>query len=149
WREALVCGPAPGSLSEDEFREGRARHLAEAYSIPFEKSQRELKEQEGALRTFAEHDEIVLWFEHDLFCQVHLIYLLSWFAQREFGDTRLSLICVGEFPGIRGFRGLGELNEAQLAGLFPQRQEVSPDQLNLGVRAWQAYSAADASGLIS
>src|SRR5215831_19485491 len=117
WREALVCGPARGSLSEDEFREVRAHHLSEAYSVSFEKCQRELKEQEAALGTYSEHDEVVLWFEHDLFCQVHLIYLLNWFAQREFSNTRLSLICVGEFPGIKGFRGLGELNESQLAGL--------------------------------
>ena len=30
WREALVCGPAPAGLTEDEFRGVRARHLANA-----------------------------------------------------------------------------------------------------------------------
>jgi len=90
----------------------------------------------------------VLWFEHDLFCQVHLIYLLHWFAQRDLGRTKLSLICIDEFSGVVRFRGLGQLNEEQLASLFPQRQEASKAQLHLGSRAWQAYSSADPAELI-
>jgi hypothetical protein len=149
WREALVYGPTPGGLTEDEFRSVRARHLAEAYSVNVEKCELELRAQAEALSGFADHEEVVLWFEHDLFCQVQLIYLLDWFAQRELGKTKLSLISIGEFPGVEGFRGLGELNEAQLTELFPQRQEVSSAQLQLGSRTWQAYSSPDPIELTS
>ena len=149
WREALVCGPAPGGLAADEFRRVRAKHLAEAYGIDIEKCELELRTQEEALSAFADHDEVVLWFEHDLFCQVQLLYLLDWFAPRELGQTKLSLISVGEFPGIEVFHGLGQLSEAQLASLFPQRQEVSPTQLQLGSKAWRAYSSPDPAELLS
>lgn len=149
WREALVCGPAPGGLSADEFRGVRAKHLAEAYGVAFEKCELELRAQEEALSAFADHEEVVLWFEHDLFCQVQLIYLLDWFAQRELGQTKLSLICIGEFPGIEGFRGLGQLNEEQLVSLFPQRQEVSQPQLRLGSKTWHAYASPDPAELLS
>lgn len=141
WREALVCGPAPGGLAADEFRGVRAKHLAEAYGVALEKCESELREQEDALSRFPDHEEVVLWFEHDLFCQVHLIYLLDWFAQRELGQTKLSLICIGEFPGVPHLHGLGQLNEEQLASLFPQRQEITPEQSNLGSKAWRAYSS--------
>jgi len=80
--------------------------------------------------------------------KVQLIYLLDRFAQNELGQTRLSLICINEFPGVDGFRGFGELTGEQLAALFPQRQEVTQSQLDLGSRAWQAYSSAQAAGLI-
>ncbi len=149
WREALVCGPAPGDLSPDEFREVRAHHLADAYGANLEKTVQELQAQEETLAKFSDHEEVVLWFEHDLFCQVQLIYLLDWFAQSEPGQTRLSLICINEFPGVTGFRGFGELNEEQLTALFPQRQEVTRPQLDLGSKAWQAYSSAQAAGLIA
>ena len=149
WREALVCGPAPGELSSDEFRNVRARHLSEAYGVNIEKCELELRAQEDSLSDFADHEEVVLWFEHDLFCQIHLIYLLNWFAQRELGKTKLSLISIGEFPGVTGFRGLGQLNQDQLAELFPQRQEVSPSQLQLGSRSWQAYSSPDPAEVTS
>jgi len=149
WREALVCGPAPGNLAPAEFRQVRAQHLADAYGANLEKTFQELRGQEEKLARFSDHEEVVLWFEHDLFCQVQLIYLLDRFAQHELGETRLSLICVNEFPGVEGFRGFGELNEEQLAALFPQRQEVTQPQLDLGSKAWQAYSAAQAAGLIA
>lgn len=149
WREALVCGPAPSGLTEGEFIQVRARHLADAYSVPFEKCHAELRAMHDALASFREHGEVVLWFEHDLFCQVQLIYLLNWFASKELGETRLSLICIDEFPGIEGFHGLGQLNQDQLASLWPRREMVTAEQLELGVKAWQAYSSNDARSLIS
>lgn len=149
WREALVCGPAPGGLSDDEFRRIRAGHLSDVYGEPFEKCENELRAQEESLARFADHEEIVLWFEHDLFGVVQLIYLFDWFAWRSLGATRLSLICIGEFPGIDVFHGLGQLNEEQLASLFPQRQEVTAAQLQLGSKAWAAYSSSNPKELES
>jgi len=148
WREALVCGPTPAGLSEQHFLDVRARHLSDAYKVSAEKCAAELRALHDALAAFSDHEEIVLWFEHDLFCQVHLIYLLHWFAGRELGRTKLSLVCVGEFPGVQPFHGLGELNEEQLTSLFPQREEVTVGQLDLGARAWEAYCAPDALPLI-
>lgn len=149
WREALVCGPAPGDLSPAEFRQVRAQHLADAYGANLEKTVQELLAQEEKLARFSDHEEVVLWFEPDLFGQVQLIYLLDWFAQNELGRTRLSLICINEFPGVEGFRGFGELSEEQLATLFPQRQELTQPQLDLGSKAWRAYSSSQANGLIA
>jgi uncharacterized protein DUF1835 len=149
WREALVCGPARGDLPEPDFLEMRAHHLSTAYPVELDEVRSDQREQYQALESFHDHEEVVLWFEHDLFCQVHLIYLLNWFAQREFGDTKLSLICIGEFPGVPSFAGLGELNENQLASLLPGRAEVAAAQLELGARAWDAYSSSDPFDLVA
>jgi hypothetical protein len=143
WREALVCGPAPGGLDADQFRRVRARHLAAAYGEDFKKCEDELRTQEEKLFRFSDHEEVVLWFEHDLFCQVQLINLLDSFSQHDLGKTKLSLILIGEFPGVENFHGLGELNEQQLASLLPQRKEVTTAQLALGSRAWRAYASSD------
>jgi len=149
WREALVCGPTPAGLSEPEFINARARHLADSYGAPVEKCRAELWAMHDALASFSEHDEVVLWFEHDLFCQVHLIYLLHWFAGRDLGRTRLTLICIDEFPGVQIFHGLGQLNEEQLLSLFPGRREIRTEQLELSAKAWAAYCAPDAVALIA
>ena len=149
WREALICGPAPGGLIEDEWRRLRAKHLAAAYDLGVEGCEQDLRKQDEALSKFSEHEEVVLWFEHDLFCQIHLVYLLNWFAARESGQTRLSLICIGAFPGIEDFRGLGQLNGEQLASLVGKRLEVTPAELELGARAWAAYSSADPGELVT
>src|SRR5437899_1853844 len=105
WREALVCGPAPSGLSDDAFRKVRAAHLSDAYGVGIESCEKELREQEEVLARFIDHEEVVLWFEHDLFCQVTLAYVLDWLSQRRLGDTELSLISVGGFPALDACRG--------------------------------------------
>jgi len=149
WREALVCGPAPSGLSQDDFIKTRAQHLAQAYDVPLEKCEAELRAMHETLAGFSQHDEVVLWFEHDLFCQVQLIYLLNWFAGRDLRHTRLSLVCINEFPGVQPFQGLGQLDEQQLHSLFPARSAITPGQLELAVRSWEAYSSPDARPLLA
>lgn len=143
WREALIDGPSPANMTAVEWRRLRAQHLVEAYKVEPDECEQELLQQEEKLASFREYDELVLWFEHDLFCQVNLIYLLNWFAQQQLGETKLSLVCIGSFPGKENFRGLGELNVEELSSLFPARQRVTPAQLDLSMRAWEAYRSPD------
>ena len=106
-----------------------------------------LRVQEEKLASHPEDDEVVLWFEHDLFCQTNLIYLLSWLGERRTANTKLSLICIGEFPGLPNFRGLGELNPEQMASLFDKRHEVSQAEKALATAAWQAYCSPDPTAI--
>ncbi|HEY0430979.1 MAG TPA: hypothetical protein VGC61_04150 [Pyrinomonadaceae bacterium] len=148
WRESLITGPTPAGVPQDEWLKLRARHLSEGFRADLQACERDLLRQEEVLRTFARHDEVVLWFEHDLFCQLHLIYLLNWFAtEHATAKTRLSLICIDEFPGKENFRGLGELSCAELASLFPGRSEVTETQLRVAGSAWGAYSSPDPTAI--
>jgi hypothetical protein len=143
FREALIDGPTPAGVEDGTWRLVRARHLWHSYGVELTECIQSLRDQEAKLASFPEHDEVVLWFEHDLFCQAHLIYLLNWFGQQQLGQTKLSLICVAEFPGKPNFRGLGELNSDELASLFPKRHQVTAEQLKVGAAAWQAYSSSN------
>jgi hypothetical protein len=147
WRESLITGPTPSGLSPDDWRRVRGGHLSESYGVDLQDCQRDLMSQEEALASFSQHDEVILWFEHDLFCQLHLLYLLDWFSQRALGTTKLSLICIGDFPGKENFRGLGELNAKELASLFPARQPVTDKQMALATLAWQAYCSSNPSDI--
>jgi hypothetical protein len=73
WREALMAGPTPQNLSLDQWIGVRAKHLAEAYQLAFEDCKKDLSTLYAGLQTFLQHDEVVLWFEHDLFCQIKMI----------------------------------------------------------------------------
>lgn len=143
FRESLITGPTPAGVSVDEWRTLRAKHLSESYGADLRECEKGLLGQDKKLASFEQHEEVVLWFEHDLFCQANLLYLLNWFAKHDAGNTRLSLICIGEFAGKENFRGLGELNSEQMASLFPGRHEVTSAQLKLGEAAWQAYCSPD------
>ena len=148
WREALISGPTPAGLNQDEWVAVRSEYLSSDYGIDLQKCRSDLEDQSQILSSYSDHDEVVLWFEHDLFCQTNLLYLLNWFSQRQLGNTMLSLICIDEFPDIHDFRGLGQLNPAQLASLLDQRREITAHQLELGHEAWNAYCSADPSSLM-
>lgn len=142
FRDALIAGPAP-RINGTDWRRLRANHLADAYGVEVNKCEQDLARQDEVFASFTKHEEVTLWFESDLFCQTNLLYVLDWLAHHDLGDTILSLICIGAFPGRQNFRGLGELEPGELASLFPQRKKVTREQLDLAVRAWQGYRASD------
>jgi hypothetical protein len=147
FRDALIAGPALSGLDENEWRRLRVAHLSNSYGVESTKCEKELLEQTQTLESFSQHEEVVMWFEHDLFCQLNLLYLLDWFAHVDLGQTKLSLVNIGEFPGKPNFRGLGELDATELASLFPQRQPVSTTQLEIASEAWRAFSSPDPTSI--
>ena len=141
FRDALIAGPAP-AVNGSKWRRLRAEHLANAYGVAVDKCEGELTRQQEVFESFSNFEEVVLWFEADLFCQANLLYVLDWCSHRERG-SKLALICLDGFPGRPHFRGLGELTPEQLASLFAGRVEVTSSQLELAARAWQAYRSED------
>jgi hypothetical protein len=103
---------------------------------------RELMGDDWRVDQCVHYDETIFWFEADLYDQAILVYLLARlgaFRKR----TRLSLICIGEFPGVNRFIGLGQLSPGQLATLLPLRRPVTPGQIRLAARTWDALRAGD------
>jgi hypothetical protein len=83
FREALCAGPVTQGCANEEWLEVRARFLADDYAVDFARCRDDLIRQQEALARIPEHEEVVLWFEHDLFCQIHLIYLLASIASMD------------------------------------------------------------------
>src|SRR5438105_6416252 len=137
--DVLIDGPAPAGLNQEAWRAVRVRHLSDAYGVDPAEAQRGLLRQEQALASYFDHEEVVLWFDQDLFCQVNLLYLLDWFSQRELGRTRLSLICTDEY--------VGTLSPERLASLFEARAEMATATLRLAARAWEVYCSEDPTAI--
>lgn len=129
WADVLHEGPVPGGLNLADLSRVRGAFLGG-----------DLSQRDEALQRSVGHDEVVLWFEHDLYDQLQLIQLLDWFHDH---PAHLSMICIGEFPGVDPFHGLGQLTGAQLATLWPSRHPVTDHQLDLAVAAWRAFRSSD------
>ena len=142
WADVLHDGPTRTGLTGPEWRAMRARYGAtRGFGTPEELEQL-LAEWETPLERWRDYDEIVFWFEHDLFDQALLIRHLHWLAQS--ADTsRFRLICIGAFPGHPNFAGLGELNPHELVTLFPTRAPISEAEISTGEQLWEAFCAAD------
>jgi len=141
WREVYPAGPIFPNLDDPVCRAARAADLERTMGIPADEYVRHCERQERELARFGEYDEVVLWFEHDLFDQTMLWYLLRWFSGQALGRTKLSLLCIGEFPGIERFRGLGQLTVAQLESLSGTWRPVGREELETGSRLWEAYAS--------
>ena len=131
WRDVLHEGPVPAGLPLRELSAVRAAWLAGEGVAPAGVAE-EIAARDRALEEA--HDEVVLWFEHDLYDQLQLIQLLDWFAEHGRG-ARLSLINPAEY--------LGMASPERLAAWFAERKPVTPAQLDLGAHAWAAFRAPD------
>lgn len=100
-------GPFPLLLRIPRHVKRGQRYFTEK-GVPEGLFRRYTEEQETVLERYREHDEVVLWFEHDLFDQTLLIYLLQWLAARERGAVSINLVCIDSFPGVHPFKGLGQ-----------------------------------------
>src|SRR5262249_40676533 len=130
-------------LDAETWREMRARHFPETPDGLLEKLRRDLKEFDDAVAGFFKHEEVVIWLDHKVMDQLLLIRLLDWFSRRDLGNVKLSLICIGEYPGAQYFVGLGGCKPEWLAGLMDIRHEVSEGELRAGRAAWEAFTSPD------
>jgi hypothetical protein len=134
WADPLHDGPVPGGLNDAELLDLRAGYLG-----PADAPEHDMRLWRSPLERHDSYEELILWFEHDLFDQLNLIQLLSWIRDHLPRTKPVSLICIGSFPGRPDFKGLGQLTPGELASLLETRQPVSDRQYDLARRAWQAF----------
>ena len=92
--------------------------------------------------------EYVLWFEADLYDQLQLVQILARLRALGVPPDRITLVCIGEYPGIAHFGGLGELDawiSARGRGRSAPRSPPPPSTTPAG--AWAAFRAPHPTGL--
>jgi hypothetical protein len=144
WADSLHEGPVPADLSDSELLRVRMDYLAgpggPAGDLSLDPAN-DLREWRAVIERHQSYDELVLWFEQDVFDQLNLIQLLTWLREHLPATKPVSLICIGSFPGRPDFKGLGELTPDELAPLLDTRQPVSGSQYDVARRAWLAFRA--------
>lgn len=141
WRDVLHDGPVPAIESLSELSAIRARYLSESGYGSALAIRDQFRSRDTELSLAQTHDEVVLWFEHDLYDQLQILQILDALVRHRV-MVPVSMIVVGEYPGIARFTGLGQLSPAQLVGLFDSRQPVTPAQFDCAQRAWTAFRQA-------
>jgi hypothetical protein len=135
WRDPLHEGPVPADLSLDELRLVRAHFIADQGWAGYLDVLADFVERDAALTAFARHEEVVLWFEHDLYDQIQLIQILAWLAGQDLGDTRLTMVVTDEYIGQRPVEAMQQL--------FDARRPVTRENLQTAGAAWGAFTSPD------
>ena len=145
WRDALHEGPVP-DVPDHELRRIRARVLAADDAAELGTAS-VLAERDHALELHRE-GHYVLWFEADLYDQLQLIQIVAKLHELGVPPDRITLICIGEYPGIAHFGGLGELDADQLGRLPAMAATtLTSAALEHATRAWKLFRAPEPSGL--
>jgi hypothetical protein len=131
WRDVLHEGPVDASLPLQKLSERRAAFIAEAGWASAVEAGKSFEQRDARLARSGGDDEVVLWFEHDLYDQLQLIQLLDWFAAHP--HPKLSLVCEAEY--------LGEMKPERAARLFEKRSRITPEQLAAGRAAWEIFGS--------
>jgi hypothetical protein len=136
WRDVLHEGPVDSSLSLEELSKQRARFIAERRWDDFAHVSGNFAERDRVIQHLDYFDEIVLWFEDDLYDQLQLIQLLDFLGNTSARKKKtLSLIQVDGY--------IPPLSAPKLKELDEKRSRVTPEQLDLARRAWGAFGSDD------
>ena len=142
WQDVLHEGPVPAGPRR-ELLQARAAFLSACGWGSRRSILASLEDRDRQLvQALKDGQQVVLWFEHDLYDQLQLVDVLALAAP----DTP-ELIVVGSFPGRPAFRGLGELTADELETLWPARVPARQDTLAAAVSAWAAVRHPDPSAL--
>ena len=151
WNEALALGPVILEIGTKKFWDLRKNYHSNAYFglheelQPNESFEQLVLTHIQKLHESREYQEIILWFEFDLFCQINLIALASWLEDQNLGDVIVSLVCIESFPGITNFKGMGQLGPDDFAQLFPLRRRLTINDLKQAKEIWKCYCDPDPS----
>lgn len=138
WREMLCEGKTLSTVGSESFWKTRFEFLNKNYKVSkswfVEKTLKEYR----SLCNHKQQDQIVLWFEYDLFCQVNMLAVLSWLKTHR-RHAEISLVCSGKEDESDKLYALNELSDEKLVSLYENRTVLSQDDIEYADYVWQLY----------
>ncbi|MFI5161173.1 MAG: DUF1835 domain-containing protein [Sphingobacteriales bacterium] len=139
WREVFSQGPLTENIASADFWKAREKWLCSTFDeVPDEY----LDKVVNPLSKLSEpYEEINLWFEFDLHCQVNLLGVMALLSKNtDLSPPAIYLICPGDFPGKENFKGMGELTGEELEYLYDNiREQLGEPDFVIAAEAWKKY----------
>ncbi len=139
WREMLCEGPTTYELGSPEFIEMRTDFLNQYYQINPEDYKGKFLDELSKLNSIKNVEEIILWFEFDLFSHINMIAAISQLIENKI-DLPVYLVCSKKLKGEKEFQPLSQLSLKHLRNHFDQKIHLDQDDLELANLIWQYYN---------
>ncbi|MEC8683400.1 MAG: DUF1835 domain-containing protein, partial [Bacteroidota bacterium] len=94
WREMLCEGPTVEKVGSAEFIAARKKFLKETYKISEADYEQKFVSQLKKLNAINAYDEVILWFEFDLFCHINMLAAISYLIQHK-SMMPIYIVCSG------------------------------------------------------
>jgi hypothetical protein len=132
WRDVLHEGPVPGNLTLEALSRLRADYLASRGLGNAIKLHRDFERRDAIVRRAADFEEIVLWFEHDLYDQLHLLQIVAVLAEQGVGAGAVQLVQSDQY--------LGMLSAEEIMALYPKRRFLTSAMAEAAAKAWRVFT---------
>ncbi|HSI69086.1 MAG TPA: DUF1835 domain-containing protein [Gillisia sp.] len=147
WREMLCEGPTTFELDNSDFFDLRTNFLNEHYQISPEDYRTQFIEELHKLKVSNSYDEIVLWFEFDLFSHINMLAVISFLLENK-KNIPVSLVCSKRLKGEKEFSPLSQLTAKHLQNHYDERIPLNIDDLEMANLMWQLYNGDNPQRLI-
>ena len=138
WREMLCEGQTLTTVGSEPFWKTRFEFLNKNYKISKSSFIEKTLKEYRSLCNHKQEDEIVLWFDYDLFCQINMIAVLSWLkTHRKY--AHVSLVCSGKEDDTETMYSLHDLDDDRLLKLYENKIELTQDDIEYADYVWQLY----------
>ncbi len=137
WREMLCEGRTTTDVGSEDFWKTRFDFLNTSYKIT-KKTFIDFTLKEYRNLCKQNQDEIILWFDSDLFCQINMIAVVSWLKRYRKG-RKITLVQSGKIEGNENSVTFSNLTKQKLTGLYKNRVELSKDDIEYADYIWQLY----------
>ena len=143
-RECLIEGSVEGETLP-EFWQTRADFIGSFYGENTENYRQNVQNEFEKLFQIAPTDEVNLWFEYDLFCQVNLWFILS--LLHENPPENLFLVSPTTRNAEDLWRGFGRMETRELEKCLAEKVRFVENDVKLGADLWQAFKTNDLNAL--
>jgi hypothetical protein len=142
WRDLLHDGPVPSDRDRVVFRRARGEFLSSRGWISQSALITDFEERDARLDEVGAGDEVVLWFEPDLYDQLQLLQVLTRLADRPADARPAVTIAPADCY-------LGPLAPEKFAPLYRARRVIQDSDLQMAQAAWEAFTSPVPDALLA
>jgi hypothetical protein len=135
WRDALHEGPIRADLTPAEHSRMRGAYLASRGLGNPIKILHDFSARDAEIARGPEFDEIVLWFEHDLYDQLQILQILVALDDLNLEPGRVSIVQSDSY--------LGSMTADEIVALHPKRRSVTAAAFSQARALWSAACSSD------
>ncbi len=138
WREMLCEGKTTTDVGSEKFWKTRFNFLKNSYKITKKTFINNTLKEYRNLCNQKKQEEIILWFNYDLFSQINMIAVISWLKKYRKG-RKISLINCGKVKNSNKLHTFTELTRKQLKEYYKNKVELTLDDIEYANYMWQLY----------
>lgn len=139
WREMLCEGPLHKDVGSDAFWTKRYAFFEGEVGITkleyFDKTIKEIVK----LEDLSGCNEVVLWYEYDLFCQINLLALCVYLLKSYRKNINYYLVCTGKVEGKDQLQSLSNFSPMEYENLYRNKAKLTKKDLLFAEECWDVY----------